>query len=122
VTISTDSRFCSLCARQAGLSPAGHGGATYELIIAAELPLPWPRLVFGERRGIPAELLAVMAHIREEYARNQSLRILPQGIAPDPDYSVPGMRRVIRYRGWSGLPAPFLQVLERELLVRHGWA
>jgi hypothetical protein len=25
------------------------------------------------------------------------------------------------YRGWAGLPPPYLQVLERELLVRHGW-
>jgi ABC-type Fe3+-hydroxamate transport system substrate-binding protein len=25
------------------------------------------------------------------------------------------------YRGWAGLPAPFLQVLERELFVRFGW-
>lgn len=25
------------------------------------------------------------------------------------------------YRGWAGLPATFLQVLERELFVRHNW-
>jgi hypothetical protein len=25
------------------------------------------------------------------------------------------------YRGWAGLPAPFLQLLERELFVRYGW-
>jgi hypothetical protein len=37
--MTTNSRFCSVCAREAGLDPDGYGGAAYDTIIAAELPL-----------------------------------------------------------------------------------
>lgn len=26
------------------------------------------------------------------------------------------------YRGWAGAPSPFLQVIERELMMQHGWS
>lgn len=111
---TTESRFCSVCARQAGLSPAGYGGAAYETIIAAELPLPWPRLMFGDSERMPPEILAVMQHIRDEYERSHTLRIRPLGIAPDPDYSVAGMRRVI---GWQRPHGPIAQFSRSEYLV-----
>jgi len=104
---TNDARFCSVCARQAGLSPVGYGGAAYALIIAAELPLPWPTGMFSNAERMPAEILAVMEHIRSEYQRTHTVRIRPLGLAPDADYSVEGMRRVIAWRRPQGAFAHF---------------
>lgn len=104
---TNESRFCSVCARQAGLSPVGYGGAAYELIIAAELPLPWPTGMFADATRMPAEVLTVMEHIHSEYQRTHTVRIRPLGIAPDADYSVEGMRRVIVWQRPQGAFARF---------------
>ncbi len=104
---NNDSRFCSVCARQAGLSPVGYGGADYEVIIAVELPLPWPAGMFTDPERMPAEVLAVMKHIRDEYQRTQQVCIRPLGIAPDADYAVEGMRRIIAWRRPQGAFAQF---------------
>jgi hypothetical protein len=85
---TTTSRFCSVCARQAGLNPAGYGGAAYETIIAVELPLPWPLGMFADPARMLPEVLAVMRHIRDEYERTHRVTVWPIGIAPDPQYSV----------------------------------
>ncbi len=113
-TSTTDSRFCSVCARQAGLNPAGSGGAAYEIIIAAELPLPWPLGLFSDAQRMPPEVLDIMAHIRDEYQRDGTLRIRPLGLAPDDAYTTPGMRRVICWRRPEG---PFAQFERAEYLV-----
>lgn len=104
---TNDSRFCSVCARQAGLSPVGYGGADYEIIIAVELPLPWPVGMFTDPERMPAEVLAVMKQIRDEYQRTHQVRIRPLGIAPDADYAVAGMRRIIAWRRPQGAFAQF---------------
>lgn len=113
-TPTTDTRFCSVCARQAGLDPGGYGGAAYDTIIAVELPLPWPVGMFSDPARMPPEVLAVMQHIRTEYARTHALRIRPLGIAPDREYSVPGLRRVINWRRPDG---PFAKFDRTEYLV-----
>lgn len=113
-TPTTDTRFCSICARQAGLSPAGYGGAAYAIFIAAELPLPWPVGMFSDPQRMPAEILAVMQHIRDEYQRTHQVQLRPLGIAPDREYSVPGLRRVINWRRPAG---PFAQFDRTEYLV-----
>lgn len=114
MTTSAASRFCSVCARQAGLSPVGYGGEAYTTIIAAELPLPWPAGMFSDPQRMPPEALAVMQHIRDEYQRTHQVQIRPLGIAPDADYSTPGMRRVI---GWRRPDGPFAQFERDEYLV-----
>jgi hypothetical protein len=108
------SRFCSVCARQAGLDPGGFGGAAFAVVIAAELPLPWPVGMFADAARMPPEVLAVMGHIRDEYVRTHQVTIRPLGIAPDPDYSVEGMRRVIAWRRPAG---PFAAFVRDEYLV-----
>ncbi len=113
MTITT-SRFCSVCARQAGLDPGGYGGAAYDTIIAVELPLPWPVGMFNDPARMPPEVLAVMQQIHDEYVRTRTLRTRLLGIAPDADYSTPGMRRVIAWRRPDG---PFAQFDRVEYLV-----
>lgn len=109
-----DARFCSVCARQAGLDPGGSGGGTFDTILAVELPLPWPATLYGDATRLPPEILAIMDHIRAEYQRTKELRILPQMIAPDPEYSVPGYRRVIC---WQQPEEPFARFESSEYLV-----
>lgn len=113
-TSTTASRFCSVCARQAGLSPIGYGGAAFTTIVAAELPLPWPVGMFSDPQRMPPEFLAVMQHIRDEYQRTHEVRIRPLGIAPDAEYATPGMRRVI---GWQRPEGPFAAFEHAEYLV-----
>ncbi|MBX3015565.1 MAG: hypothetical protein KF832_28850 [Caldilineaceae bacterium] len=113
-TANNDSRFCSVCAQQAGLSPIGYGGAEYEIFIAAELPLPWPRGLFANAERMPAEVLAVMEHVRAEYQRTHTIRIRALGIAPDDEYSVEGMRRLIT---WQRPQGAFAQFERTEYLV-----
>jgi hypothetical protein len=114
MTTISDTRFCSICAREAGLRPVGHGGQAFDVIIAAEMPLPWPRLLWSDAARLPAEMLAVMEHIRDEYQRTHQVRIRMIGIAPDAEYSQPGMRRVI---GWRRPAGPFTRFERTEYLV-----
>jgi hypothetical protein len=114
MTTTTDTRFCSVCARQAGLDPVGYGGMAYQTIIAVELPLPWPVSMFADPARMPPEVLAVMQHMRDEYMRTGQVRTRPLGIAPDRDYSVAGMRRVI---GWRRPDGPFAQFTRSEYLA-----
>lgn len=109
-----DSRFCSVCARQAGLDPGGSGGGIFDTVLAVEMPLPWPATLYGDTQRMPPEILALMEHIRSEYQRTRELRILTQMIAPDADYSVPGYRRVI---GWQRPDGPFARFQQSEYLV-----
>lgn len=111
---TADNRFCSVCARQAGLDPGGHAGSDHATFIAVELPLPWPRALFSDPERLPAELLAVRRHIVEEYRHSQRLLIRLVGIAPDRDYSRPGLRRTICWRRPDG---PFAQFAHEEYLV-----
>jgi hypothetical protein len=111
---TAESRFCSVCARQAGLDPAGHAGAPYDVIVAAELPLPWPYGLWSDAGRLPPEALAITQHIRDEYARTREVRIGMLGIAPDARYSAPDMRRVLCWRRPCG---PFAQFARGEYLV-----
>ncbi|MBW7886630.1 MAG: sucrase ferredoxin [Caldilineaceae bacterium] len=92
----------------------GYGGSDYEVIIAVELPLPWPVGMFTDPERMPAEVLAVMQQIRDEYERTHQVRIRPLGIAPDAEYSVEGMRRIIAWRRPQG---PFSHFEQSEYLV-----
>jgi hypothetical protein len=111
------SRFCSVCARQAGLSPVGYGGSDYEVIIAVELPLPWPVGMFTNADRMHAEVLAVMKHIRDAYQRTHQVRIRPLGIAPDADYSDYSMKGIRRIIAWRRPPGAFAHFERCEYLV-----
>jgi hypothetical protein len=113
-TTSTDTRFCSVCARQVGLDPGGHAGYDYTTILAIELPLPWPLALFSDPSRLPDGILAVRRHIVEEYRRIQQVQIGLVGIAPDKDYSIPGMRRAIC---WRRPDQPFAQFGRSEYLA-----
>jgi hypothetical protein len=116
-TNTTDlSRFCSVCARQAGLDPIGFAHS-YRHVLAAEIPLPWPESMYSEPGVLPQELLNLRQLLIAAYERGESLHIGSLAIAPDPAYSVKGYRRVISYRRPDELFARFEQ---DEYLVPEG--
>lgn len=107
------SRFCSVCARQAGLDPIGQAQA-YDQIVAAELPLPWPITMYDQPGVLPDELLRFRQLLIEQYQQGQPIRTLTLAIAPDPIYSQAGLRRVLSY---TRPAAPFAVFSCNEYLV-----
>lgn len=107
------SRFCSACARRAGLNAAGSAYA-YTHLLAVEVPLPWPISMYSEPGVLPAELLDLRRAQTEAYQRGEPMPLGALAIAPDPAYSVPGHRRVISYRRPEG---PFAVFQQAEYLV-----
>jgi hypothetical protein len=106
-------RFCSVCARQAGLDPAGSAYA-YAQVLAVEVPLPWPMSMYTEPGVLPQELLDLRNVLVEAYQRGEPIDIGSFAIAPDAAYSVPGHRRVLAYRRPVG---PFAAFAQDEYLV-----
>lgn len=102
------SRFCSLCARQAGLDAVG-SAYTYEHVLAVETPLPWPVSMYSQPGVLPDELLQLRKRQVEAYQRGESMQVSAFAIAPDATYSMPGYRRVLSYRRPQGLFARFTQ-------------
>jgi hypothetical protein len=114
MTTAADTRFCSVCARQAGLDAGGSAGEAYEMFIAAELPLPWPLSMYAEPGVLPEEVLELRRRMIEDYRRGLPIRYLFLAIAPDRRYSQPGLRRIICWRRPAG---PFAQLERAEYLV-----
>lgn len=109
VTQTSDlSRFCSVCARQAGLDPAGQAHS-YELVLGVELPLPWPETMYDTPGILPQELLDFRTLIIESYQRGEPIYKASFFLAPDPAYSQPGFRRVMAYRRPESAFASFEQ-------------
>jgi len=102
------SRFCSVCAQQAGLDPIGYAHS-YKHMLAVETPLPWPIEMYEQPGVLPQELLDLRKRLIEAYEAGESLGVYAFILAPDKAYSAPGHRRVISYKRPEGLFARFLQ-------------
>ncbi|MEX2536330.1 MAG: sucrase ferredoxin [Trueperaceae bacterium] len=101
--------LCNLFARERGLDPIGYAGAL-DAFLAFEVPLPWPRGIFESRTKLPREVRETIAW----FTREAPYRLRPLVIGPDPQYSVPGERRVIWYSRPTG---PFAVYERSEYLV-----
>lgn len=104
--ISSDTRFCSLCAREAGLDPIGSADS-YRHLLAVEIPLPWPLAMYERPGPLPEELIELRRRQIEAYYQGQTLSMTAFAIAPDAAYSQPGMRRVLSFRRPEGAFAAF---------------
>ncbi|HEU4327958.1 MAG TPA: sucrase ferredoxin [Roseiflexaceae bacterium] len=111
MTITDTERFCSACARQAGLDPAGSAASTYTTVLALELPLPWPYALWGDSGRVPPEAQALTDHIREEYQRTGTVQLGLIAVAPDPDDRPADRRRLIC---WQRPDGPFAQFRRSE--------
>ena len=114
MTSSTDGnepgkRYCNCLAQERGLDPGGHAHGFQDAIVV-ETPLPW-RLDMMQKTGpLPQEVIDLLNVWLQEYKDGKGYSHLPLAIAPDPEYSCPGYRRVMLYKRPAGLMAQFDKV------------
>jgi hypothetical protein len=98
--------YCNVAAQALGVDPAGHGRA-FDDVVLLETPLPWKRTMYDQAGVLPQELLDLSALWLARYRAEQPYNHGALMIAPDPQYSQPGYRRVIYFARRSGVIACF---------------
>lgn len=101
-------RFCSEVSQAVGEDPGGTALPADHWVLL-EIPQPWPENLFKEHHEIKPLL-----PLFKEVFLNRGIRIMAMLIAPDPDYSEPGYRRVMYYRRPTH---KFNQYQKQEFLV-----
>ena len=99
-------RMCAALTRDRGEDPVGHA-STYDRIIIAEIPKPWPRLAIhgpGASQGLVDlvdnfQALRMKAYREDGEAgvKDRGLNVALINVAPDPEYSSPGYKRVFHF-------------------------
>ncbi len=108
--------LCSTVSLASGEDPVGSAWALRRMALV-ELPLPWPYNVL-EGRNVPKGLGELLMEIWE--ADGAATGMI--GFAPDPEYSVEGMRRVIDLRQGDDVAASYRRdeyLVPAETLVDH---
>lgn len=110
---NTSPTLCSVVSAQGGEDPAGSAWAVDRYLVV-EVPLPWPNNML-ESRGMPPGIAAL---VQQLYIEGTYWGWI--GMAPDPEYTVPGRTRLIDFR----LPAqpPFGRYARTEYLFPTGRA
>jgi hypothetical protein len=105
--------LCSVVSEQSGEDPAGSAWAIDRYFLI-EVPLPWPYNML-ESRNMPPGMNDLVQRLFEERIYWGWI-----GVAPDPDYTVEGMTRIVD----CSLPAnpPFRQYARAEYLFPTGQA
>ena len=87
-----DCRYCSQVSKASGEDPIGSAQQVdYWLLV--EINQPWPISMFMEHPVI-AQVISTV----KKLILRRGIILMPVAIAPDPDYSTPGMMRVMYYR------------------------
>lgn len=103
-----DCRYCSQVSKANGEDPVGSAPQVdYWLLV--EIKQPWPMSMFTEN-PIIAQVIAILRKL----TLRRGLAIRPVVIAPDPDYSTPGLVRIIYY---SRPAKQFSQYLKQEYVI-----
>ncbi|UQA96907.1 TIM barrel protein [Streptomyces halobius] len=102
---------CSLVSRTAAEDPIGTA-RPFDRYLMLELPLPWPPGMgtpVWETDRVPAPLrTALRTATRRTEERGLTMKTF--AAAPDPEYSVPGLMRIIRFDRTPGIAAPLTRV------------
>ena len=93
--------LCSTVSEASGEDPAGSAWAVRRIILF-ELPLPWPYDVLSGKR-VPAGLRELMYELYERLPEPWGMT----GIAPDSDYSVEGMTRMLDLQQGDGIATAY---------------
>ncbi len=101
--------YCNCLAQERGLDPVGHAGSFDDCLII-ETPLPWPNTLYQTAGALPQTLLDLMALWLKDYSAGAGYPHLPLVIAPDPQYSHEGLRRMLFYTRPAGAFARFDKV------------
>jgi hypothetical protein len=86
--------YCNVAAQARGLDPAGHAGS-FDDAVLLETPLPWKREMYQRAGALPQQVIDLLALWLQRYEAGEPYNHRPLMIAPDPEYSRPGLRRVI---------------------------
>lgn len=105
--------YCNCLAQERGLAPQGHAGNFKDAVIV-ETPLPWKRGLMQEADPMPQQIIDLLKIWLEHYHETGEYNHRPLVVAPDPEYSCEGHRRVIFYTQPEGL---FTQYEKCEFLV-----
>ncbi|ASU81431.1 hypothetical protein CDO52_00345 [Nocardiopsis gilva YIM 90087] len=112
-------RSCSLVARAAAEDPIGTA-RYFDRFLMLELPLPWPQGMgtpVWETPRVPAPLRAALrAATRRTEERGLTMKTF--AAAPDPEFSTPGMMRVLRFDREPGAAAA-LSRIEHSVPEEH---
>jgi hypothetical protein len=103
-------QLCALVSKANGEEPIG-SAAHFEICLVMELTLPWPKDAW-QAAHLPAGLLDLFKRVEA-----QGVKLRPQAVIPDPDYSKPGYTRLICYRRPA---ARFSRYQKQEYLVPDG--
>ncbi|MFD4441017.1 TIM barrel protein [Nocardia sp. NPDC058519] len=108
---------CSLVARSVDEDPIGTA-RSFDRFLMLELPLPWPPGMgtpVWETDRVPAPLRAALRSATR-WVQERGLTMKTFAAAPDPEYSAPGLMRVIRFDRRPGAAAA-LERIEHHLPV-----
>ncbi|MBN2471611.1 MAG: sucrase ferredoxin [Anaerolineae bacterium] len=100
---------CNCLAQQRGLDPVGHAGG-FEDAVVIEAPLPWPRDLTQPTRALPEPVSDLLGLWMARYRAGGGYPHYLLLVAPDPEYSREGYRRVMFYTRPAGLFARYEQV------------
>ena len=102
-------QYCNCLAKARGLDPGGHAGGFRDAIVV-ETPLPWRFDMMQNAGPLPQEMIDLLQVWLREYREGKGYSHLPMAIAPDPEYSCPGFRRVMLYTRPEGLISAYDKV------------
>jgi len=102
-------RYCNCLAQARGLDPGGHAHGFQDAIVV-ETPLPWRLNMMQKADPLLQEMIDLLQVWLQAYKDGKGYSHLPMAIAPDPEYSCPGFRRVMTYTRPKGLMAQFDKV------------
>lgn len=105
--------YCNVMAQERGLDPVGTAGHFQDAVLL-EAKLPWTPELYKQAGVLPQEAIDLLALWLERYYAGEGYPHRPLMIAPDPDYSQPGMRRLMVYSRPDG---PFAAYDKVEYLV-----
>lgn len=98
--------YCNCLALESGLRPSGHAGDFQDAFIL-EAPLPWKLDMMQKAGALPQTVIDLLALWLQEYRDGKGYPHRPLVIAPDPEYSREGYRRVMFYSRPEGAFAEY---------------
>lgn len=117
-------QICSTIAKERGLDPIG-GAYPYDYFLIMEGALPWPREKFQEPGVLPQEIIDLQKQVFYINYPTDWVRVCQCIVAPDKEYSVPGMRRMIYAKRPTEAFAEFEKVeylVPEEMMGPLAWA
>lgn len=103
---TTPKLYCNCLAMERGLHPSGHAGDFQDAFIL-ETPLPWRLDMMKKAGAVPQPVIDLLARWLQRYYAGEGYPHRPLVVAPDPEYSRDGFRRVMFYTRPETLFAAF---------------